>query len=74
MQYNDNFLGAIQKSAPFNTPTFMKLTITQRHYVKILCPKFHPNRSRNMGRGAEIHLRPQIISDDNPHLFSRSLC
>jgi len=42
--YKENFLGAIQKSVPFNTPIFMKLAITQRHYVKILCSKFHPSR------------------------------
>jgi hypothetical protein len=57
-KYKENFLGAIQKSVPLNKPIFMNLTITQRHYVMILCSKFHPNRSCNMGRGVEIHLRP----------------
>jgi len=55
MKYKENFLGAIQKSVPFNTPIFMKLAVTQRHYVKILCSKFHRNQSRNVGRGVEIH-------------------
>jgi hypothetical protein len=48
MKYKENFLGAIQKSVPFNTPIFMKLAITRRHYVKILCSKIHPNRGQEM--------------------------
>jgi len=32
-KYLEDFLGAIKRSVPFNIPIFMKLTVTQRHYV-----------------------------------------
>jgi len=46
----------------FTEPIFIKLKITQEHYVDISHTEFHPNQSKIWKIWVEINLCPEIKS------------